>query len=213
MRIKSHWFRDGAQRSPAEQAGAIAFIAWRIARNMLAGMRGAQFDIDPGPAYFGFMREVLVFLVQVADRMAWQRLSAQDRVAFTTALVRRIGDYLDDNEGDLLGAVPAGSAPWSERFVDQVNALSPLYAEFGGVKGSGAAGAVDGAAAFDPDFSFLRYLGSRIEPLLPEKDRNWVIDQVIAIEAPEAVETLRRGLMDLFSTEPRPARRGGAHGD
>ncbi|HEX6363479.1 MAG TPA: hypothetical protein VFZ93_11005, partial [Albitalea sp.] len=74
MRIRSHWFRDPARRSPAEHASAMAFIAWRVARNMLERMRRAQFDIDAGPAYFAFMREVLVFLIQVADRMAFRRL-------------------------------------------------------------------------------------------------------------------------------------------
>ncbi len=64
-----------------------------------------------------------------------------------------------------------------------------------------------------PDFAFMRYLGSRIEALMPAKDRAWVLDQVMAIEAPEAVEMLQRSLDGVLSTEPRKPRRAGLSGD
>jgi hypothetical protein len=37
--------------------------------------------------------------------------------------------------------------------------------------------------------------------VVPAKDRRWVIDQVMAIEAPEAVAMLQRAMQDVFSTE------------
>jgi HD-GYP domain-containing protein (c-di-GMP phosphodiesterase class II) len=40
-------------------ADALAFIAWRVAQNMLKSMRKADFDIDPGPQYFEFLAEAL----------------------------------------------------------------------------------------------------------------------------------------------------------
>jgi hypothetical protein len=52
------------------------------------------------------------------------------------------------------------------------------YAEFGADPES------DPAAGFQPDFAFVRYLGHRLEPTVPEKDRRWVIDQVMAAEHP-----------------------------
>lgn len=193
MRLKTHWFKPQQPKSPEQNAGAIGFIVWRVARNMLDRMRQAGFDIDVGVTYFAFMREVLVFLVQVADRIAYTRLDAQSRAAFTTALVLRCADHLDESEGDLLGAVEAGAPTYRERFIDLYNELSGHYAEFGfGDDG--------------PDFGFRRYLGSRIEPLLPEKDRRWVLDQVMDIEVPEAVTLVTRGMDGVFSTEQRPRR-------
>ena len=62
LRIKAHWFKAEQPKSPEQTASAMAFIAWRVAINMLKRMREAGFDIDAGPAYFGFVREVLVFL-------------------------------------------------------------------------------------------------------------------------------------------------------
>jgi hypothetical protein len=43
--------------------------------------------------------------------------------------------------------------------------------------------------------------------VLPEKDRRWVIDQVMAVEAPEAVAMLRKSMDGVFSTGPRRPRR------
>lgn len=200
LRLTSQWFKADTPKTPQEAAGAMAFIVWRVAHNALTQMRGARFDIDIGPQYFAFLREWLVFLVQVVDRMAHERMPAADRVAFTTALVLRVADHLADNENRLLGVPPPGEETHQGRFIDLVNLLSAHYAEFG----HGADG---------PDFAFMRYLGHRIEALMPEKDRYWVVDQVMAIEAPDAVEMLQRSLQGVLSNEPRRPRRAGVSGD
>jgi hypothetical protein len=193
LRLKTQWFKPAQPKSAEQRASAIAFIVWRVARNMLDRMRKAGFDIEVGPPYFAFMREVLVFLVQVADRIAYSRQPGEVRAAFTTALVLRIADLLDENESDLLGAAAAGEANYRDRFVDLYNELATHYAEFG----------YDDTG---PDFCFRRYLGSRVEPVLPRKDRRWVLEQVIEIEVPEAVTLVESGMNGVFSTQPRPRR-------
>ena len=55
-------------------AGALAFITWRVAQNMLKSMRRADFDIDPGPQYFDFLAEAVAFAIQVAWRLAYPPL-------------------------------------------------------------------------------------------------------------------------------------------
>ena len=120
LRLKSQWFKTDAPKSPQETAGAMAFIVWRVAHNALTQMRSARFDIDIGAQYFAFMREWLVFLIQVVDRMAHERMAADERVAFTTALVRRVADHLADNEDRLLGVPPPGEESHQGRFIDLV---------------------------------------------------------------------------------------------
>lgn len=198
LRIKAHWFKAEQPRSAEQTASAMAFIAWRVAINMLKRMRDAGFDIDPGPAYFGFVREVLVFLTCGIDRLAYAQLGAEARVPFTGALVRRVAELLQENEGDLLG--PLVGDDYRARFIDQFNTLFEHYAEF------------DWSATDGPDFGFMRYLGSRLEATMPQKDRRWVIEQVIAAEAPEAVAMIRRAMDGVFSTAPRRAPRGVATG-
>lgn len=207
MRIKSHWFKAGAPKSAEQQASAMAFIVWRVAHNMLKRMRGAHYDIDAGVPYFAFMREVLVFLIAVVDRTAYTKMDAATRSGFITALVLNCANTLAGNETDLLGP-RADGAPYQDSFIDLVNEVSQHYAEFGGDAVTPASG-----DAFTPDFGFLRYLGSRLEPTLPPKDQRWVLDQVMAIEAPEAVDIVRSAILDLLSAEPRKARRTSMSGD
>lgn len=207
LRIKSHWFKPGAGKSAEQQAGAMGFIVWRVAQNMLKRMRGAQFDIDAGVPYFAFMREVLVFLMAVVDRIAHARMDAATRTAFTTAMVLHCANTLAANEADLLGP-RADAASYQDSFIDLVNEVTGHYAEFGGDPGAGNAD-----AGFTPDFAFMRYLGHRLEPTLPPKDRRWVLDQVMATEAPEAVDIVRGAMLDLLSAEPRKPRRTRLSGD
>ena len=207
IRIKSHWFKPGTPKTAEQQAGAMGFTIWRVAQQALKRMRGAAFDIDAGEPYFAFMREMLVFLVVVADRLAHQRFDAGRRAAFTTALVLHVAATLQDNEHDLLGPPAPGQPPSRERFIDLFNELSGHYAEFGTEPGA------DEAAEFSPGFAFVRYLGHRLEPTLPPKDRRWVIEQVMAAEAPDAVALVQRTMRDLHSTAPRRMRHSSVSAD
>ena len=207
MRIKSQWFKSDGPKSAEQQASAMAFIVWRTALNMLKRMRGADFDVDAGTPYFAFMREVLVFLIAVVDRIAYVRMIDAERVAFTTAMVRHCADTLADNENDLLGPRADGQSS-QDSFIDLVNEVVNHYAEFGA-----DSAIVEPDASFTPSFGFMRYLGSRLAPTLPAKDQHWVLDQVMASEAPEAVEVVQSAMRNLLSTEPRKARRTGVSGD
>jgi hypothetical protein len=208
MRIKSRWFKTGDSKSDAEQASAMAFIVWRVAQQMLKRMRGAQFDIDAGPMYFAFMREVLVFLVAVTDRIAHARLTVVGRSEFTVALVRHVARTLQESEDEWLGAAVAGAPSHADTFIDLVNEVTQHYAEFGAEPG-----VPDAGVGFHPDFAFVRYLGKRLEPTLPEKDRRWVIDQVMAAEAPEALGIVQSSMRNLYDPAPSRPRRSGMSGD
>ena len=169
-----------------------------MARHTLDRMRHAGFDVEVGPPYFGFLREVLVFLVAIADRIAYARLAAEQRVEFTGALVHHLARILQDSEDDLLGPAPAGepsngdsSSTWSTSSPATTPSSAPTRR-------------CRRRAGFHPDFAFVRYLGSRLEPLLPEKDRRWVLDQVMAVEAPEAVAMVQRSCSDLFDRRRAP---------
>lgn len=191
MRIKSRWHKSDKPKSMQQTASVMAFIVWRVAQNALKRMRTEQYDIDAGPQYFAFLSELLVFLIQIADRIAYQRLDAARRNEFTTALAIRVAEILDDNRSDLLGSLQAGSH--KERFIALLNELASDYAEFG-------------YTDTGPDFAFLRYLGNRVMEIMAQKDRPWVIDQIMAIEAPEAVANVQKGMRNLLDVpQQQPA--------
>lgn len=195
MRVKSQWFKSGKAKTPEEIAGAAAFIAWRIGENALKSMRNADFDIAVGPQYFAFLSEFLIFLVQVADRIAYRRMSGEDRVAFTGTMANRVGDTLSDNWRMFMG----GSATeYKAAFIERLNRRAGEYAEFEYEAGAS-------------NFSFLRHLGYVMqEEVMDERDRYWVTDQVMAIEAPEALETLEKAMRGLFGDEPKRPRNSAA---
>ncbi len=196
MRVKSQWFKGGKARPPQEIAGAAAFIVWRIGENALKSMRNADFDIAVGEQYFSFLSEFLVFLVQAADRVAYRRMSGEERVAFTGTLANRVGETLSDNQSRLLGGT---AAEHKAAFIELLNRRAGEYAEF----------------EYDetgPSFSFLRHLGYVMQEIMEERDRYWVTDQLMAIEAPEAVETLEKAMLGLFGDAPKPRRGSAATG-
>lgn len=190
MRIKSNWFNGGREHTPQELAGAVSFVVWRIADNALKNTRKANFEIAVGPQYFAFLAEFLIFLIQVADRIAYRRLTPENRVAFTGALANRVAENYAENHSRLLGDDPGKI---KQRFIDRVNERADGYADFDYGE--------DG-----PSFHFTRYLGYCMNQVMDEKDSGWIIDQMISIGAPEAVEMLEKTLRDLLDTAPRKSR-------
>lgn len=185
MRIKSHWFKAGREHTPEELAGAVSFTVSRIADNALKNTRQAKFEVAIGPQYFAFLAEFTFFLIQVADRIAYQRLSAEGRHTFTSTLVNRVGDTYAENQSRLQGGELSAC---KQRFVDQLNQRAGEYADFD----YGADG---------PSFHFTRYLGFCMEEVMDKQDSFWIIDQMMSIEAPKAVEMVEKTMRDLFESK------------
>ena len=190
MRIKSHWFKSERKKTPQEIAGALAFVIWRIGDNTLKNTRKADFEIAVGTQYFAFLAEFLVFLIQVADRIAYRQLPAETRFIFTSTLANRVAETLAENQSRLMGN---SIGEHKQRFIDKLNQRAGEYAEFNYDS--------DG-----PGFAFTRYLAYCMREVMDEKDITWVIDQMMSIEAPEAVTMVEKTMRDLFETEPGPPR-------
>jgi hypothetical protein len=187
LRIKSQWFKPGKEKTPQELAGAVAFNAWRIAENSLRNMRRADFELEVGAQYFHFLAEFLIFLIQVADRIAYLRFSAEFRAAYTTELAQRIAANLAENKERLLGGCMDAH---KREFIEKLNQRAGEYAEF--EYGN------DGAS-----FSFLRYLAHCMGEVVEERDSHWVTGQIMTTEGPAAVELLEKNMRGLLETEPR----------
>lgn len=184
IRIRSRFHRDGRERTPAEQASVVAMLAWKLAIDAIGRMRKADYDIDIGRPYFEFVAEFMVFLATAADRIAHRTLGTEGRVAFTTALAIRMADVVEDNRDMLLGDAVPGAC--RHDFIERFNRRGDAYAEFDYPEGG-------------PDFGFLRYFAACLRDVLPEKDRLWVIDQAMDIEAPQALTALEKTLAGIFA--------------
>ena len=112
---------------------------------------------------------------------------------FTTALALKLAEVVEDNR-DMLVAVPEPGRS-HRHFIELANARGAEYADFGYDEKDG------------PDFGFRRYFGSRLLEIVPEKDRAWVLDQVMEIETPEAIRALESTLAGLFAPPDAAPRR------
>ena len=192
IRIRSHFHQGAGERTTAELASVIAMLGWKLSQDAIRRMRAAQFDIDIGIQYFDFVCEYLAFMLHAADRLAYRALAADKRVAFTTALALKLAEVVEDNRDMLIAEPEPGRC--RRHFIDLANQRGADYAHFTYDEKEG------------PDFGFRRFFGSRLLEIVPEKDHAWVIDQIMEIEAPEAIKALEATLAGLFAP-PGEARR------
>lgn len=184
MRIKTEWHNPAHAGDMKQSAGVLAPICWRLAAAAIANLRKEDYRItDPAQGY-AIIAEILYFLVQLADRMAYEQFSPEQRVAFTTALANRVGEILHDNVLDVPGV--DREADYKGQFIARLNQRADDYATFAYTDDKG------------PDFGFTRYLGLRIMDQLPPQDRSWIVDQIMDIEVPEMVKTIKKAVSGLF---------------
>ncbi len=196
MRIKSHWFKEGRERTPQEISDALSFVISRMANNSLNNTREAKFDVEVGTQYFDFLAEFLLFLIMVADRIVYRKLSEEDRLIFTSNLANRVAETYAENRSRL---IDEDMKECKRHFIDLLNQRAGEYADFGYDENG-------------PDYGFYRYLAYCIGQIMSDADSGWVIDQMISIEAPDAVKMVEKTLRDLYEAEPRPPRRRAAAG-
>ena len=189
IRVKSSWHKGDRKKTPQEIASALAFIIWRISDNTLKNVRKADFDIAIGAPYFAFLQEFLIFLVMVADRIVYTQLSEDDRFEFTSALANRVAEHMAENQTEWLGGA---MREYKDSFVDRLNLRAGEYAEFN-------------YSGVETSFTFILHLGQCMRDVVDEKDKTWVVDQIMAIEVPESIAMLEKAMKGLFDDEPKQA--------
>ncbi len=175
----------------AELASVVAMLSWKLAVESIQRMRQAKFDIDLGRPYFDCVVETMAFHAHYADRVAFAKLAPAQRAEFTSALAQRMAEAIEDNADMLLATTEPGAC--RRRFLEVFNAAGADYAEYG----------VDEKG---PDFGFRRAYAARVREGMPEKDKTWVYDQVMEIEAPDGVKAIQKTLAGLFGGEEKPRR-------
>ena len=183
MRIKTKWSQKDRQRSLSETASAVAFILWRIGQQGVLSLENEGFQTDTHRQRVDIMEEFLAFLVHIVDRMTADDLSAEERQVFITALARYLADRVQENRSDI-----QGKGEYRQSLIQLLNQRAADYAEFSFVDD-------------EPGYAFRRYFGEHIRAVMGERDNQWITDQVMDIEVPEAMKPLRKAVRDLFSQQ------------
>lgn len=183
VRIRSRWNAKGKARSLEENAGALAFIEWRIAGATLLNLENEGFQTDTQVQRLDVLEELCAFLIHVTDRLVHGRMSDEERQRFIVALALKTADTYHDNRVDAEGR----GQDFRQPFIDKLNLRMAEYAEF----------RFENA---EPGYAFKRFLGECVTNSMGPRDRKWISDQVMEIEIPDMLKTLKKGLKDLFET-------------
>ncbi|WP_353570865.1 hypothetical protein [Candidatus Albibeggiatoa sp. nov. BB20] len=189
MRVKSRWHqtkRDGNQnkaKSLEEIAGALAFSCWRIAGNSVVEIENQGYHTATSNDRLNIVAEYLAFLLQVSDRLLYEKLTPEQRQTFIPAVALNMAHTFADNKTDIEGA-----GEHQQPFIDLLNQRGESYAQCGFVDD-------------EPGFDFLRVFGEQVSAVLSKDNPLWVSQFVAEVNSPEILKTLKQAVKQLFQAE------------
>jgi hypothetical protein len=171
LRLKTK-FRRGP-KTLETRANVVGYNLWKVAQEMYRRLIKEDFKFTSSDQVAALFTEVLAFLIQTADRLVYGQLTDDERARFVTALGLQLADSVQDNLSDL-----HGPADYKTAFIRTLNERFADYAEFE-------------FKDFTPGYGMLRYFGEKCAEVMGGENK-WVIEQVMDIEAPEALKTVKR---------------------
>ncbi len=194
MRIRNKWRNTDRQGSIDDNATALAYVIWQIALTATKNLHAEDFVYESDEQRVAVIAEYLIFLCHVADRFAYDILDDEHRQSFVATLVHHVGRHYQRNLEDILG-----SGEYKDKLIAKMNTRFTEYAQ----------------TQFDqdgPGYQARRCLGEKIQDVMGMDQTNkWVIQQIMDLDAKEAVNHLRQAMDNLFATssiDPRPKEEG-----
>jgi len=166
--VKTRWRKKG-ERTLAERAGVIGANVWKISLEVFKHMEKEGFRFGSDRLVTDVLAEFIAFLVQLADRAVYGKLSEADRAALIGELVRHLAATMENNQQDLFGP-----GEYRKPFIDLLNARFGEYAGFDYPGG-------------EPGYPCLRFFAAKVSDAMASGDNKWVVEQMMDIEAPEMV--------------------------
>ena len=192
-RIKDRWHNSTpedshrdvtSEKALEEQASALAYIIWRQALNAAINLHAEDFRYDDDRQRIAVINEFVAFQIQHVDRLFHSFDESENRQQLLLELCNKVAEQVQDNLTDIDG--PRNYRP---PFLQLLNERFGVYAEFS-------------YKEQEPSFECLRYLGHNVLVVLGDDQTNrWVIDHIIAIEAPELIEQISKSLNRLFNRD------------
>ena len=188
VKVRTIWFKKDGERSAEEIATAVASTTWRVADKAVDNLGRENYDILTPARGFKLIAEFVAFLAHYCDRMAHATLSPERRITVLQAVSNRLGEVMQENIIEMLG--PDATRNYKAEFIDFLNRRFNDYAEF----------------EFPDDekasFPALRFLSLQIREEMGDDDKTWIMDQIMDIEMPEMMGTVRKSFKGLLSDAP-----------
>lgn len=182
LRVKTVWFKNAGGRSAAEVATVLASTIWRLADNTVSNLSRADCDIVTPERGIRILGEVAAFLLHMVDRSVYGRIPDEERAQLIQSAGKRLAEMVVNNLREM--RIDDGF-DYRANFIDMLNRRADDYATF--------------ECQLDkPGFPILRYLGLAVRELMLESDQPWVIDQIMELQAPEALGTLKKTIDGFY---------------
>jgi len=166
--VKTRWRKKG-ERTLAERAGVIGTNVWKISSEIFKHMEKEGFRFGSDRLVTDVLAEFMAFMVQLADRAVYGKLSEADRAALIGEVVGHLAATMENNQRDLLGP-----GEYRKPFIDLLNARFGEYAGFE-------------YAGVEPGYPCQRFFATKVSDAMASGDNKWVVEQMMDIEAPEMV--------------------------
>lgn len=182
-RIRSKWKKSGPEATLEENSVALAYIVWQIALTTAKNLHKEDFEYEGDDQRIDVIAEIMIFLVHIADRLTYPLFSLEERAAFIQTLGRESARHLQRNKEEIIER-----GDHSSHYIDRLNERITQY--------SGCS-----FEAQEPGYQMTRALGEKLQDIMGESQTNrWVMEQVMGIEIPEAVKSLKQGLNNLLKS-------------
>lgn len=188
VRVRTIWFKKDGERTAEEIASAVATTTWRVADKAVDNLGRENYDIITPARGFKLIAEFVAFLAHYCDRMAYATLAPERRVAVLQAVSTRLGELMEENILSVAG--PDGNRNFKAEFIDFLNRRFEDYSEFEFPNEEKAS------------FPALRFLSLKIREEMGDNDKTWIMDQIMDIEMPEMMGTVRKSFTGLLSDAP-----------
>ena len=173
IRLKTK-FRKKGPKTLEDRASVVATNIWRIAQETARHMEKEGYPLGGDRQVTDVITEVIAFLVQISDRIVYGQLSDEERARFINATGKHLARITSTNLAEFVG--PGAYAK------DFINTLNARFADYSEMEFNG----------HNPSYTVLRYLGEKVSRAMESTDSKWVLEQIVDIEAPEAVKTLQK---------------------
>lgn len=177
MLIRNKWYKKKS-RSISDISSAIAFINWRIAKDAIEDLINEDFYLKK-PEVFAIIAEYLYFLIQCTDRLIVDKFEFEGRKKIIVQLAKYSAQHFQENK-----AADMAEGEYYLDFLQTFNKRTEHYSKFGFMDG-------------EPNNNFLCYFGEKIKEIVSEKDKKWIAQQMIEIQAPKAFEKLKESVNNL----------------
>ncbi|MEN8169693.1 MAG: hypothetical protein ABFS08_05670 [Pseudomonadota bacterium] len=178
-RIKSKFHKNKA-KSIETVAGAVGMNIWKLAADTANRMYSSGFNFKDNSQLLDVIGEFCIFMLQLADRIAYEKLSQEERIRFTQALAAHLTNTMIENQIEELG-----TGDYKGAFVEKLNQRLDAYSEFSVVDGN-------------PSYPMLRFFGTSVDAVMGGEDNKWVIETVIEAESPVVIKPLKDSMAKLL---------------